>query len=73
MTEADGSTPSMEWTSTFGPDDVLRLTQGVITVATTVATPMNVSGGCRTTLVASSQVSGQSWTPSDPHGHLWGA
>ena len=54
-------------------DDVLRVTQGVVTVATTVATPMNFPGWCRTRLVASSQVSDQSWTSSDLSERLWGA
>ena len=34
---------------------------------------MNFPGWCRTTVVASSQVSDQSWTSSDPSGHLRGA
>jgi hypothetical protein len=34
----------------------------------TVATPMNFPGWCRTTVIASSQVSGRSWTSSDPSG-----
>jgi hypothetical protein len=45
---------------------IMRDTQAVIAVATTVATPMNSHSYCQTPTITFSQFSGRCWLTTDP-------